>query len=324
MSLAVAAAKATAEAAVKLAPDDWKPFRDRLVALCGGEDGTDAAQWTARFLALLQDRPEAAAEVEKLTAELAGASPRGDVVTVQTARGLFSRQIMMTGDGNSYVKTSAVGVSALLLLIAVLVGYLVIRPDATSGALPSASASGPSRPAASRGDSCGTALPADGADDPSAGQSYSYKVTSAAGDGRDLRPGGSIRQAFVPGRPYLSQVSAIAGVANARPHTLGFRIQRLDGTVLLDTTEDETPANNNKDVVHNIVPAIPVTPRQVLLLTVTNLSREQIRLFVDPQVSSQVPAPFPACLTGQAQSPERHADLRGNILSGSVTAQDVP
>ena len=151
-----------------------------------------------------------------------------------------------------------------------------------------------------------------------------YKVTSAAGDGRDIEPGGYIQQAFVAARPSVSQVSAIVGVPNDRIHRIGFKIQRLDGTVILDETADQTTQNNNKDVVLNVARPVAVTQREVLLFIVTNLSKERVRFFVDPPISNQVPAPFAACIVGQAQFPQRHPDLQSHILAGSIMGRDLP
>jgi hypothetical protein len=357
IGLATEAAKITIEAATKLAPALWQQTKQRILALWSKPDDPAAAEaraaadrlddpqsatadgsapWAIRYAALLQARPESADELRTLIGDITKqthqTSTRGNVFA-SMLRTWFSSQVVLAGDGNTYVKSGAVGIgaSALLVMIAALVGYLVLRPDARIDGFPKPAASSPgttSAPAA-RGDSCGDGLPAvtepaTGADDPTVRQSYTYKVGSASGDGRNIEPGGSIRQAFVAGRAYLSQVSAIIGVANSRPHPIEFRVQRLDGTVLMTATENEVPANNNKDVVHNLAHPVRVTPREVLFLSVTNRSSEQIRFFVDPPISNEAPAPYPACITGQATSPDRHADLRGNILAGSVTGQDVP
>jgi hypothetical protein len=357
--LATEAAKATVEAAVRLAPKVWQPIKQRIVSLWGapanGPDADEAreaadrlddpatragraddfALWAVRYSALLQKKPDSADDLRTLIGDITKASSqtstRGDVVTVITGRSWFNRQVVQSGDGNTFIRSGTVvgvGLSTLLVLTAALVAYLVVRPETTLADLPKAGASNVSAAPAVAADSCGHGLPAiaeppDGSDDPSVGQSYSYKVGSASGDGRDMRAGGSIRQAFVAGRAYVSQVSAIVGVGDSRAHPIEFRLQRLDGTVLMDAVENEVPANNNKDVVHNIVPAVPVTPREVLFLTVTNKAHNQVRFFVDPPISNEVPVLYAACITGQAQMPERHVDLRGNILAGSVMGQDV-
>lgn len=361
IDLALKGAQATVEGAAKLVGTEaWQAIKQKIVQLWpvtgDGADGDagdireaverldpgkdpvkadDAVRrWTARYSALLANHPESADELRTLIGDISKqsnqTSTRGNVSALFTGRAIFNNQVVM-GDGGSYVKTSTVGATAVLLLIAVLVIYLVVRPDSANAPGPASTGRTAVTPTATKAlsDSCGGNLPAAAepaadADDGSVRQSYTYKVGSASGDGRNMKPGGSIRQAFVAARPYLSQVSAIVGVANTRPHRLDFQILRPDGTVLMHATEDETPANNNKDVVHNIVPAVHVAPRDVLLLVVTNVSKEQVRFFVDPPISNQVPSPFAACIIGQVETPERHVDLRNNILSGSVTGQDVP
>jgi hypothetical protein len=364
ISLAADAAKATISAATRLGGGAaWRTISDRIARLWGSPDeepqaaelrtaateladrlqpGSPTAaeatteeltRWAARYSELLQRQPASADTLRTLVGDINQTRndnrDQGGDVTVVTGRTVLNNQVIVGANG-TYINSRTVGATAVLLLIATLVIYLVLRPDQSSEdkAFPSRSAVATAEPKGALADSCGSGLPpaaepANGADDPSSRQSYSYKVGSASGDGRDLAPGGSIRQAFVAGRPYLTQVSAIVGVANDRPHRISFQITTLDGRVLTDAAENETPANNNKDVVHNIQPAVKVNVRDVLLLIVTNKSGERVRFFVDPPISNQVPAAYAACITGQAEMPGRHADLRGHVLAGSVTAQDL-
>jgi len=363
ISLAADAARATISAAARLGGGaTWHAFSDRIARLWGSPDeepqvaelrtaateladrlrpGSPAAaeatpqeltRWAARYSDLLQRQPASADSLRTLIGDINQTRndnrDQGGDVTVVTGRTVLNNQVIFGANG-TYINSRTVGATAVLLLIATLVIYLVLRPDQPSEekAFPSGSPVATAETQHVLADSCGPGLPsaaepADGADDPSARQSYSYKVGSASGDGRDLAPGGSIRQAFVAGRAYLSQASAIVGVANDRAHRIGFQITTLDGRVLMDAIENETPANNNKDVVHNIQPAAKVNVRDVLLLIVTNKSGERVRFFVDPPISNQVPAAYAACITGQTEMPGRHADLRGHILSGSVIGQD--
>jgi hypothetical protein len=243
-----------------------------------------------------------------------------------------SKQVAVGPNGVHISNQAALGVvaTAALVLVAILVVFLVIKVpprDPVVAEPPSTTRTTP--PAAPRLDSCGTNLPASaeppaGADDPGVVENYTYKVGSAAGQGRDIGPQGSITQAFIAGRRYISQVSAIVGVTEDRaraPHRLGFRIQRLDGREVLNVSADLTPENNNKDVVYTVAPPVEVTPREVLLLTVTNLSDERVRFFVDPAVSNLAPSPFTACIAGQIDAPARHPDPRGYVMSGSVTGR---
>jgi hypothetical protein len=364
ISLAADAAKATISAAGRLGSGaDWRTISGRIARLWGSPDeepqaaelltaatgladrvrpGSPAAaeataeeltRWAARYSDLLQRHPASADTLRTLVGDINQARndnrDQGGDVTVVTGRTVLNNQVIVGANG-TYINSRTVGATAVLLLIATLVTYLVLRPDQAreNKAFPGRSPVATAEPRPVLADSCGPGLPpaaepANGAIDPSTRQSYSYKVGSASGDGRDLAPGGSIRQAFVAGRPYLTQVSAIVGVANDRPHQIGFQITTLDGRVLMDAVENETPANNNKDVVHNIHPAVRVNVRDVLLLIVTNRSAERVRFFVDPPIANQVPVAYAACITGQTEMPGRHADLRGHILAGSVTAQDI-
>ncbi|MEV4638037.1 hypothetical protein AB0J80_11855 [Actinoplanes sp. NPDC049548] len=360
ISLAADAAKATISAATRLGGGAaWRTISERIARLWGppdeepqaaelrtaatglpgrlrpGSPGAaevtteELARWAARYSELLQRRPGTADSLRTLIGDINQATEdnrsNGDATAVMTGRAVWNKQIVL-GSYGTYIKSSTVGATAILLLVAALVIYLVVRPDHVDEDKPAPAAAATVKPALA--DSCGAGLPpaaepANGADDTATRQSYSYKVGSASGDGRDIVPGGSIRQAFVAGRPYLSQVSAIVGVADERPHPIGFQVTTLDGRVLVDAVENETPANNNKDVVYNIRPAVKVGVRDVLLLIVTNKSGERVRFFVDPPIANQVPVEYAACITGQAEMPARHADLRGHILAGSVTAQDL-
>jgi hypothetical protein len=230
---------------------------------------------------------------------------------------------------------AALGVvaTAALVLITALVVFQVIKvPPREPGVAEPASTAKTTAQASPRLDSCGSDLPAsgeppNGADDPAVVESYTYKVGSVAGQGRDIGPQGSVTQAFVAGRRYISQASVIVGVTEDRvrtPHRLGFRIQRLDGREVLSASADVTPENNNKDVVYTVAPPVEVTPREVLLLTVTNLSDERVRFFVDPAVSNLAPSPFTACIAGQVDAPARHPDPRGYVMSGSVMGRSQP
>lgn len=359
IQLALKAAQATVEGAAKLAGTAaWDVIKEKIIQLWipvgSDEDIADAkdavdqlnpgkspetteetvGRWTARYSALLAGHPNSADALNTLigdiTKENNQTSTRGDVSNWFLGRTIFNNQVVVS-DHSSYVKSSTVAGSALLLLIVLLVIYLILRPDhsvpAATSMAPSTALATPAQKALS--DSCGgnlpsTAEPAAGADDDAVRQSYTYKVGSASGDARSLNPGGSITQAFIAARPYISQVSAIVGVDNPRSHAVEFQLRTPAGKILMQAIENESQANNNKDVVHNISPSVPVTPRQMLLLTVTNRSNEPLSLFVDPAISNQVPAPYAACITGQVGSPERHVDLHNNILAGSVTGQDVP
>jgi len=313
---------------------DELPDRVRPGSPAAAEATTaELTRWAARYADLLQRQPASADTLRTLIGDISQTRndnrDQGGDVTVVTGRTVLNNQVIVGANG-TYINSRTVGATAALLLIATLVTYLVVRPDRSGAdnAFPGRSPVATAEPKPVLTDSCGPGLPAlaepgNGADDPATRQSYSYKVGSASGDGRDLAPGGSIRQAFVAGRPYLSQVSAIVGVADDRTHPIGFQITTLDGRVLMDAVANETPENNNKDVVHNIHPAVKVDVRAVLLLIVTNRSGERVRFFVDPPIANQVPVAYAACITGQAEMPGRHADLRGHILAGSVTAQDV-
>jgi hypothetical protein len=356
ISLAADAARATISAAARLGGGTaWHTISGRIARLWGPPDEqelrtaatelaerlrpgapaaaeteqVEVARWAARYYDLLERQPSSADTLRTLLGDISQTRndnhSHGANVATMTGRAMWNKQLVF-GDNGTYIKSSTVGATAVLLLVAALVIYLVVRPDGPAADTPAGPATA-TTPVA-QADSCGAGLtpkaePANGADDPSTQQSYTYKVGSASGDGRDIAPGGSIRQAFVAGRPYLSQVSAIVGVANDRPHSIGLQVTTLDGRVMMDTVENEIPANNNKDVVHNIQPPVKVGPRDVLLLIVTNRSGERVRFFVDPPIANQVPAPYAACITGQIGMPTRHADLRGHILSGSVTAQDL-
>ena len=288
------------------------------------------AEWTARLSALLSQNSKAVSDLQELVAN----SPRSQSdhnIQVQQSKFSLRGNFMVGPHGTVTVtRTGVAGLAVImtvLLFVAILVVFLVLRPGTISNPLSPASSQvtlgGGVKP-----NSC-VSLPGTGVAE-SPGPSTStlgsliYKVTTGQGAiSHQILSGGFVQQAFVSNERSISQVTAIIGSGDSKDHPLQFELLSSDGKkVIFSSIVSETPETNNADTAVNIDPAVQVGRGTVLIMRVINRSPETLGFYLNNPGGQLFPSPYSACLYKEQPNPSLHPDTSGSILAGSVTGTD--
>jgi hypothetical protein len=287
-------------------------------------------EWIAQLSTLLIQNSNAIADFQEFVA----GSPRsqsGNNFQVQQSKFSVRGNFMVGPHGTVTITRNGVaglaGIIALLLFVAVLVAYLVLRPG--TGPNPLSPSSQPATFGAGvKPNSC-VSLPRTGVAE-SPGPSNStigsliYKVTTGQGAvSHQVLPNGYVQQAFVSSERNISQITAIIGAGDSKKHPLQFELLSSDSKkIIFSTTAFETSATNNADTAVTLSPSVQVGRGTVLILRVINRSPETLGFYLNNPGGQLVPSPYSACLYKEQPNPSIHPDTSGWILAGSVTGDD--